>query len=455
MLFFLMLSFSILPGSFSKFAALMHSNPVFWVLLASGVAYSLWRRQKNPREFLWTELLVQIGVSVLSLYFIAGLFFYHGSDLPDEEIWNGYVTRATYQEIWDSTSCNSCSANDKDCRSDCRCVTNGEAWEFKTSNDETIPTTRETYSNFVSQFNNENKIANQGDHCAGHRGARWETTYDHSVKTVVPTASFHSYVNYFKASQAFRSKKKRGVKGYEKYLLPYPQVYGGAFGPIEVDRVLTAGVVVPRPWQEGVDRALDKALATLGATKQVNVLVYVVGADANFYGALEVAWDGGKKNDVIVLVGVTDFPSIKWVSIMSWAANPAFNGRLRDRLRALGNLADGELFAQQIIDQLTRPPSEAGYARLPMEELAHLAGEANIADWAIFGTIAAYAFAVLLTSWIVENNQIRKGGLPPSLDIRLICSHCARQYKVAEEDVCGKDLPPRFCSACAIPSGPG
>lgn len=156
-----------------------------------------------------------------------------------------------------------------------------------------------------------------------------------------------------------------------------------------------------------------------------------------------------------MLVGVTDFPSIKWVSIMSWAANPAFNGRLREKLLALGNFADGELFAQQIIDQLTSPPSEAGYTRLPMEELAHLAGEVNIAYWAIFGTIAAYAIAVLLTSWIVENNQIRKIGLPPSLDIRLICSHCSRQYKVAEQDVCGKDLPLRFCSDCTIPSGPG
>ena len=56
-------------------------------------------------------------------------------------------------------------------------------------------------------------------------------------------------------------------------------------------------------------------------------------ADPAYVYALEDAWIGGKKNDIIVVMGVTHYPDIEWVEVTSWSKSEGLKIELRDKIK--------------------------------------------------------------------------------------------------------------------------
>lgn len=407
------------PRIFSKVAVIAYHNWFFWVLISGGVVYAFYRRHRNPKEFTWLEVPVQCIVSAVVLLLICNLFFYFGSDLHDIEVWNGKARKAVYEERYDIKTCHQeCDSEGKNCKTECHCNTWPPSWRLVTNNAESAGLSSSQYGNLKNWFGNERYAGSKGDRCAGNPGRIYETVYNGDPALLVPTAIEHPFVNYLKASKSIRKTTGGNTEGFEEFLTGYPRVRGGMFGKIYLDRVIIKGIPIPADkksdierWASGVDALLDKALAELGHTKEVNILVYVVGTgDRKFFQALDEHWKHAKKNDVVVIVGTTEFPKIDWADVIAWSRNTDFATTLKNRLEQLGSMDDGMAFARTILSQVELPLDQGGFERMSMKELAYLADDVEIAWWAMIVIVLIYGFLTWLTSWALENNELREFG---------------------------------------------
>jgi hypothetical protein len=122
--------------------------------------------------------------------------------------------------------------------------------------------------------------------------------------------------------------------------------------------------------------ALVEMLKTRGPTKQVNAIVVIAKTDdQNYTYALQDAWEGANKNDVVLVIGSAAWPKIDFVSVISWTKNELFKVQLRDEVMALGTIqkdATIGVLAKQI---------DTNFVRRQMREFAYLKAEIDPPTW--------------------------------------------------------------------------
>jgi len=401
------------PGLFGKVWIVVKYNPAFWIVGLLAIGFGLYRKLTHPNEFAWIELAVQIPASLLAVLAAFSFFYYTTTNMSDSEIWNGKVTLAEYLEAWtQEVEHETCAA--QDVNGNCtatqtvkQLIYHPPEWHIHTSNNEDVSTSKAVYRNYVGHFGGERKeiLFHMGQVSVGD-GNRFYVSYPGPEVKQIPSAQEHRFVNYLKASQSI-NLRRGSTNAYEKFLLPYPQIYEGTFGPIEVNRVLAAGVDVPVEWRAEVDRTLDNALTSLGKAKQVNLLVYVVGtSDRAFFHALEEHWIFGKKNDVIVVLGVKSFPKLDWVEVMAWTDVEEFKITLRNRITEQGDIANATALAATIVDQVSLAPQKGGYKRKPMAELEYLVADITLPWWASMLIVLLSGILSWGISWALINNEV-------------------------------------------------
>ena len=150
-----------------------------------------------------------------------------------------------------------------------------------------------------------------------------------------PASKTHAFVNYVKAvpDSLFHAHQEM-VSQFDKMIPAYPS---NVYDLHRVDRAISVGVPIPdiKEWNQDISNMLRK----LGPQRQANVIVLFVNtANQSYQYALEGKWVGGKKNDIIVLIGTTSYPKIDWVAVSSWTDKAIFKVQLRDDIFALGNI---------------------------------------------------------------------------------------------------------------------
>lgn len=158
---------------------------------------------------------------------------------------------------------------------------------------------------------------------------RWGKAYVNE-----PVAIEQEYTNYIKANPktVLRRIGNKEVPG-----LPVPKPPVETHDYYRVNRYLTIGFNDPEApkW----NWLLNELNATYGPTKQVNVVVVAVKtADPNYSYLLEEKWLGGKKNDLILLLGTPNPPNIEWAKIISWSRSEDLKVELRDDILEIGSL---------------------------------------------------------------------------------------------------------------------
>lgn len=189
-----------------------------------------------------------------------------------------------------------------------------------------------------------------------------------------PCSDTHMYTNYVQAvpESLFRPASET-LKAQFKDMIPsYPQKI---YDRWKINRVLPVRVNVQN-LQEWNDR-LSENLKTLGKTKQVNAIIVLVNtSDSNYEYALRDAWISGKKNDVVLIIGATNFPSrAEWVRVLAWTDNALFKIKLQDNIMALDNLN-----AENVIGVLSSDIS-LHYKRKSMKDYAYLDNEIEAPLW--------------------------------------------------------------------------
>lgn len=287
----------------------------------------------------------EFAVQVLAQFIVAGIsvgVIYH-VNTGDIEVWNGKVAKKIRERVScsHSYSCNcyeSCSGTGKNrsCTEICQtCYDHSYDvdWYLVTTNQERI---------YI------NRVDRQGLTTP----PRWTT-----IVVGEPTAVSHEFENYIKGAPNTLFKKQGLEKEFQGQMPNYPRVYDY----YHFNHVL--GLRKPE-WQ----KEMNDVNAELGALKEVNIMTVVTNNPSQKYGlALEQHWLGGKKNDVVVVIGINKQKEIMWSYVFGWAKNNILNIKMRDSVLDLKTLTNPQEYAKVVKENIKKY-----YQRKSMEEYAYL-----------------------------------------------------------------------------------
>lgn len=220
------------------------------------------------------------------------------------------------------------------------------------------------------------------------------------IKAGDPVSRAVNYTNYVRAvpESLFRPAARDLKAKFAASIPPYPS---NIYDFYKIDRVLAVGVPIPnlREWND----KLSNALKTIGPQKQVNaVIVFVNTSDANYEYALQDAWAGAKKNDVVLIVGVTNYPKIEWVRVVSWTDRQLLKVRLRDEVASIGTL-DVDAIIPLVTSNIT-----AHFERKRMRDFEYLKDEIDPPQWLTITTIAVVVLGYVVFWTIVGLPLLRR-----------------------------------------------
>lgn len=328
------------------------------LIALGGFLFSIYHKDRRYIISL-REFLIMIGAIVVVI--TVGYFASRMASTLDVEVWNGRVVnkKKEWTSCEHSYSCNcrqecSGSGNNINCSTVCdTCYEHFNDWNWVvyTTNNEKIHITR---------------VDRQGTA---------EPPRFTQVKIGEPTALTHSYTNYIKGSPWSILKRQGLTERFKNLIPPYPQkIYNYHY----LDRFL-ALKPMPSSQVQLWNKNLMEINADLGKKKQVNIIFIVVPTeDSSYLHALEEAWIGGKKNDLIVIIGTTNFPKIDWVRVMSWTRIEELKVSLQDSLENIGNLETREEIIKSVKEQVDRL-----FVRTPMRDFEYLMAGIQPPRWAL------------------------------------------------------------------------
>lgn len=221
----------------------------------------------------------------------------------------------------------------------------------------------------------------------------------HEVNVGDPASTTRSYENYIKAAAHNIINPNKGVMDRYKDKVPaYPIFIHDYYKSY---KVLTVGTKLTNytAWNE----RLAELLKVIGPKKQANVVVIVTNInDPDYRYAVEEAWLGGKKNDIIVLIG-EEKGSILWVDTITLAGN-AGNELMTVKMRDA--LLDHKVVDIQTLDVISSVVLKH-FDRKAMEDFEYLKEQIEPPTWVIW---ACYLLSLLLglglTYYFIKNETV-------------------------------------------------
>lgn len=337
--------------------------PLVWPFIAKRI----WDTSIN-----WTEMTIQIVLVCAVTGATWGLGVY--GQTQDTEIWNGQITNKLvndghYTRSYDcncSTSCSG-SGSSRSCTTVCQtCYEDhytrsydGYSTVGNFTFDSVDSTSRIRRNSFAPPMSYKNCQVGE------------------------PASREHGYTNYVQAVPESLFNQSSGVETYADKVPAYPRVYNF----YKINRVLQVGTSYK--YAQTLNDQLNAALKTLGPAKQANIIVILTGInDPSYRYAVERAWLGGEKNDIVIFLGV-DGDNITWVDIMTWALNKGnelFQVKLRDGLKKLGTIEDPKVVSSTVVKY-----TKELYDRPEMKDFEYLQDAIEPPSWVI---ILAVIFAI-------------------------------------------------------------
>jgi len=343
-------------------------------------------------RFNWLEALIQAGVGILLMG--GGYLSARYIKTADTEIWNGRIVKTVgTQGCCHSYSCN-CSTT---CLPNCTTDSNGNMSCGLSCSEHCDTCYRHDHDFYWSaETTNRESVFHDGCNPPGTPApAEWNQIVEGE-----PSAVEHSYVNYIKGAPGKFFRQSWLLDRYKGKLPAYPRVHGR----YKADRFLLSAIGEALPDAGDLNGRLARINGDLGRAKQVNIIVVVTAEDSTSYAeALSEAWLGGKKNDLIVVVGVPVFPRIGWVRVVSWTDAQEVKDAIADRATALGEFDGRKLLS--IVEQEVA----AKFKRKAMSDFRYLLKEIEPPGWAL-GILIALGLLVSggLQAWFWVNDPFGK-----------------------------------------------
>lgn len=358
--------------------ALLLVFPLAWPF----VAKALWKHEITLGEM---ALNLLIGVAVVSGGWALGRY----AQAADTEIINGQLT----SKSGDRVSC------DHSYRCNCRQTCTGTGKDRSCS--ETCDTCYE--HSYDVDWNLHTTVGDVTIDRVDRQGLSEPPRFSRAL-VGDPIAKTHSFQNYIKAAPDSLFNALQDKQVLEQYKSVVPAYPDGIYDYHYVNRVLSVGVPVPdlAAW----NRDLAMRLRTLGPSKQANVvIVFTREKDAQFANGLRAAWLGGKKNDVVVVLGTPSYPTIDWVRVISWTDKEVFKVQLRDALLDLKTIDQ-----KTVLDTIEQRVAK-DFVRKHMADFAYLKNQIEPPGWAIALLVVLSIVASVGSSLYLARNNVTSNGL--------------------------------------------
>jgi hypothetical protein len=349
--------------------------PIMWPF----VAKVIWKREITGKELLINLI---IGVVIVVVGWGAG----HFVQTDDVEIINGQVTGKDADEVpcSHSYSCNCRPVCTTDSRGSQSCTTTCDTcYEHEYDVDYTVHTT-------VGNIDVD-RVDSQGI---------VEPPNFSRAQIGDPVARRHHFVNYVKAAPDSLFNKLAQKRAFDQFKGSLPGYPNDVHDLYYVDRVVPQGVNVPdvAAWDERLALGLRK----LGPERQVNaVVVLTANPDSHYADALEMAWEGGKKNDVVVVLGTPHYPDIAWVRVLSWTKDALFKVQLESDLRDL-KVASSDAVLNTMFSHIDK-----SFQRRHMADFSYLKWEIELPVWLDVLLFVLSMGASMLVSYKFAHNTTR------------------------------------------------
>ena len=252
----------------------------------------------------------EVAIQAVSVTLLVSLSWAVGSwnATSDTEIWNGEVISKVrdHGQYTESYSCN------------CRTTTSGSGTN-KTTSTKCDTCYREHYTVTWSAKTTVGSVRfKKLDRTSRSVYNALDPADYKACRKGLPASIEHSYTNYVQAvpDSLFASNDSLAAQ-FAGQIPAKPRVYGH----YKYNRVMNSGVLDAEQ-ERLLNDHLSYALKSMGATHQVNIIVILTKiADQNFKTAVENAWQGGEKNDVVVFIGANEDGTVAWADVMTWALN--------------------------------------------------------------------------------------------------------------------------------------
>lgn len=336
-----------------------------------------------PHDLTWEEFAANIAVGVLIVLTGMGLSYFRNTG--DIEIINGKLTSKASERVScsHSYSCN------------CRTVTRGSGENRRT---ERVCDTcyRHPYDVSHRLYTTIGRITVDR---IDSQGLKVPPRFERA-QVGDPVADTHYHTNYIKAAPDSLFNRTQVAILQERFKDNLPEYPSKLYDYHYVDRVLAAGVNVPdlSVW----NKELALALRDRGVSKQVNIVVVITKAtDPDYATALDAKWLGGKKNDVVVVLGAPEYPKQQWVRIISWTDEQIFKVELRDALMKHEMLDPVKVMAEigTHIDQ--------SFKRKSMKDFKYLEASIEPPAWLLVTLFLLSTFASLACTYCFVRNDVR------------------------------------------------
>lgn len=328
----------------------------------------------------FVEVFAQVAVILVLVFSIKGVSEW--AAIQDTEVWSGYVTGKEQNRVScsHSYSCNcrqvcSGSGSSRTCSTVCdTCYEHPYDYDW------------DVYSS-IGTF-----TISRVDRRGVKEPSRWT-----KVSKDDPVSDARLYDNYILAAPDSLFNFENSL--IEKYGSKIPNYPSRVYDYYHVDRVINLGVpnVSAKQWSRDLQRRLSK----ISGRKKVNAVVVLTTQSSTEYAdAIKAKWKGGKKNDVIMVVGVSPDHTINWVRILSWSKKELFKIQIEDDIRSIGQLDRGEMF------DVMFKYIESGYSLMNMAEYEYLKNEMKPSVPAlIIGFILCFLANLSLT-WFMHRNDV-------------------------------------------------
>lgn len=306
-------------------------------LIISLVLYIIFRERITFKEFM-CQILVQAaiaGVSSAAIYY---------SNTTDTQLLHGEVTNKTRDEV----SC----GHSYECNCRQECSGSGDQRSCSRVCDTCYEHDYDVEWNVHSNINRSVEI-DTIDRQGLEEPPRWT-----AVIIGEPFSAKVSYENYIKGSPDSLFRRQGIVEKYKNDLVDYR---GGIHDYYRTTRDMTQG-----QGSAELNEKLQELNKILGPAKEASLaLVVVKDKPQEYFYALEEAWLGGKKNEIIPVISIKD-NKIQWVEILGWAKEPIFKIKLKDDILKL------ETWNEEGILNAMESNTIKYYQRKPMKDFEYL-----------------------------------------------------------------------------------
>lgn len=383
------------------------NQPVFYTILLFVPLLTIFvsKSKKIQTSIDWWAAVPVWSIMLFVCYTTAVYYF---SGIDDKSIINAQVLRGTWEESYTAIRLETvCASRDKDGKCTSSYIVSHcdnkkpDSFSVQFSDGSTHSFSKSNYRALVREFGNEKQMpVHRLGQCSRGDGRRFVTQFVVGKSNELFASYEIPVVNYLLAGKNLYSVSSEVAKSYADLLKPVPGIteHPSGIGPFKSDRVIVAAPGVPYEWQEAVETRLNAFNGKFGPSKEINLVLYIVAtANREFVNALDAHWVHGRKNQLTIVVGSTEYPRVDWVDVIDfWSERPEVRIALRDSIQ---NMA---LNSAEFLPTLETEVLK-GWERKRMRTFEYLSWELSL-PWWMYLVVTAIAALIAVAAGRMANS---------------------------------------------------